>query len=390
MLGVAELFGMSLWFSGSAVIPALTKEWSLSSSAATWLTLSVQLGFVAGTLLSALLNLPDIISPRHLFTLTAIAGAVVNAVFGWFAHDASFAIVLRFLTGMFLAGVYPPAMKILATWFRHGRGLALGVLVGALTLGKAAPYLINGIGSANWRTNVLVVSLLAVIGGLIVLLFIDDGPLTLPAARFDWKQIGRVFQNRGVRLANLGYFGHMWELYAMWTWMPFMIRASLAVRKSDPALAEVGSFLVIGCGAIGCVVAGAIADRVGRTIVTSVAMAISGSCCLVIGLLFGASPFALLSVAAIWGASVVADSAQFSACVTELGDPQYIGTALTIQTSLGFLLTTISIELIPHVENLVSWRYAFAILAIGPLFGVISMLRLRALPEAERIAHGKR
>ena len=381
---------MSLWFSGSAVIPAITKEWGLSSSAATWLTLSVQLGFVAGTLLSALLNLPDIISPRHLFTLTAIAGAVMNAAFGWFAHDASFAIVLRFLTGMSLAGVYPPAMKILATWFRHGRGLALGVLIGALTLGKATPYLINGIGSANWRTNVLFVSLLAVVGGLIVWMFVDDGPLGLPAARFDWKQVGRVFQNRGVRLANLGYLGHMWELYAMWTWIPFMIRASLAVRKSDPIFAEVGSFLVIGCGAIGCVVAGAIADRVGRTIVTSVAMAISGSCCLVIGFLFGANPIALLIVAAIWGASVVADSAQFSACVTELGDPQYIGTALTIQTSLGFLLTTISIELIPHVENLVTWRYAFAILAIGPLFGVISMMRLRGLPEAKEIAHGKR
>ena len=380
---------MSLWFSGSAVVPALTREWHLSPSAATWLTLSVQLGFVAGTLLSALLNLPDIISPRHLFTLTAIGGAIVNAAFGWFAHDVSFAIVLRFLTGMFLAGVYPPAMKILATWFRYGRGLALGVLVGALTLGKAMPYLINGIGSADWRLNVLVMSVLAVLGGLIVLLFIDDGPLALPAARFDWKQVGRVFHNRGVRLANLGYFGHMWELYAMWTWIPFMIRASLAVRKSNPALAELGSFLVIGCGAIGCAVAGAIADRVGRTIVTSTAMAISGGCCLVIGFLFGANPIALLIVAAIWGASVVADSAQFSACVTELGDPQYIGTALTIQTSLGFLLTTISIELVPRFKNLVGWRYAFTILAIGPLFGVISMLRLRSLPEAEKIAHGR-
>jgi len=380
---------MSLWFSGSAVVPALTREWHLSPSAATWLTLSVQLGFVAGTLLSALLNLPDIISPRHLFTLTAIGGAIVNAAFGWFAHDVSFAIVLRFLTGMFLAGVYPPAMKILATWFRYGRGLALGVLVGALTLGKAMPYLINGIGSADWRLNVLVMSVLAVLGGLIVLLFIDDGPLALPAARFDWKQVGRVFHNRGVRLANLGYFGHMWELYAMWTWIPFMIRASLAVRKSNPALAELGSFLVIGCGAIGCAVAGAIADRVGRTIVTSIAMVISGGCCLVIGFLFGASPIALLIVAAIWGASVVADSAQFSACVTELGDPQYIGTALTIQTSLGFLLTTISIELVPRFKNLVGWRYAFTILAIGPLFGVISMLRLRSLPEVEQIAHGR-
>ncbi len=379
---------MSLWFSGSAVVPALTKEWHLSSSAAGWLTLSVQLGFVAGTLLSALFNLPDIISPRHLFALTALAGAIVNGIFGWWAHDASFAIVLRFLTGMFLAGVYPPAMKILATWFRHGRGLALGVLVGALTLGKATPYLINGVGSANWRNNILFVSLLAVIGGLVVLLFVNDGPFALPAARFDLSQIGKVFRNRGVRLANLGYLGHMWELYAMWTWIPFMIRASVAARKSDPVLAEVGSFVVIGCGAVGCVIAGLIADRVGRTIVTSTAMAISGSCCLIIGLLFGANPILLLIVAAVWGASVVADSAQFSACVTELGDPQYIGTALTIQTCLGFLLTTISIELIPKVEALIGWRYAFAILAPGPLFGVIAMMRLRGLPDSTKIAHG--
>ncbi|MFN2577636.1 MAG: MFS transporter [Pyrinomonadaceae bacterium] len=390
LLAIAELLGMSLWFSGSAVVPALTREWRLSESAAGWLTLSVQIGFVAGTLLSALFNLPDIISPRHLFTLTAICGAIVNAGFGWFAHTASVGITLRFLTGMFLAGVYPPAMKILATWFRHGRGMALGVLVGALTLGKATPYLINGVGSYNWRTNVTFVSLLAVTGGVIVLLFVRDGPLALPAARFDLSQVGKVFRNRGLRLANLGYFGHMWELYAMWTWIPFMIRGSLAARRSDPAFAEVGSFVVIGCGAVGCVVAGLIADRVGRTIVTSAAMVISGSCCLVIGLFFGANPIALLIVAAIWGATVVADSAQFSACVTELGDPQYIGTALTIQTCLGFLLTTISIELIPRVQKLFGWRYAFVILAPGPLFGVLAMLRLRGLPEAEKIAHGRR
>ncbi|MGZ8848292.1 MAG: MFS transporter [Pyrinomonadaceae bacterium] len=390
LLAIAELLGMSLWFSGSAVVPALVSEWKLSEGAANWLTLSVQLGFVAGTLLSAFFNLPDIISPRRLFTITAIAGAIVNAAFGLFAEDPAAAIALRFLTGMFLAGVYPPAMKILATWFRHGRGLALGVLVGALTLGKAMPYLVNGIGSANWRHNVLFVSLLAVVGGLIVLLFVDDGPLALPTARFDWKQIGKVFGNRGVRLASLGYFGHMWELYAMWTWVPFMLRASLSARNSDPALAEVASFLVIGCGAAGCVVAGLIADRAGRTFVTSGAMVISGSCCLVIGSLFGAHPLLLLIVAAIWGASVVADSAQFSACVTELGDPKYLGTALTIQTCLGFLLTTISIELIPRLEKVVGWQYAFVMLAPGPLFGVISMLRLRGLPEAVKIAHGKR
>jgi MFS family permease len=390
LLAVAELLGMSLWFSGSAVVPALVREWHVGSSAANWLTLSVQLGFVLGTLLSALFNLPDIIRPRHLFTLTAIAGAIANAAFGFFAHEVAFAIALRFLTGMFLAGVYPPAMKILATWFRHGRGLALGVLVGALTLGKAMPYLVNGVGSSNWRHNVLFVSLLAIVGAVIVLLFVGDGPLALPAARFDWKQIGKVFRNRGVRLANFGYFGHMWELYAMWTWIPFMIRASLSLRKSDAALAEVASFLVIGCGAAGCVVAGLLADRIGRTIITSAAMVISGTCCVLIGFAFGAHPILLFTIAAIWGASVVADSAQFSACVTELGDPRYIGTALTIQTCLGFLLTTISIELISRIEKLVGWRYAFAILAPGPLFGVISMLRLRRLPEAAKIAHGRR
>jgi len=390
LLAIAELLGMSLWFSGSAVVPALTSEWNLSEDAASWLTLSVQLGFVAGTLLSALLNLPDIISSRHLFAMTAIAGASVNAAFALFTHDVGTAITLRFLTGMFLAGVYPPAMKILATWFRYGRGLALGVLVGSLTLGKATPYLINAIGNESWRINVALVSLLAVAGALIVVFFISDGPLALPAARFDWRQVGRIFRNRGVRLASFGYFGHMWELYAMWTWIPFMIRASISLRRGDPALAEVASFLVIGCGALGCVTAGLLADRLGRTVVTSGAMAISGSCCMLIGFAFGAHPLLLLTIAAIWGASVVADSAQFSACVTELGDPQYIGTALTIQTSLGFLLTTVSIELMPRVEKIVAWRYAFMILAPGPLLGVIAMLRLRALPEAEKIAHGKK
>jgi len=169
-----------------------------------------------------------------------------------------------------------------------------------------------------------------------------------------------------------------------------MIRASLATQNGDPKLAELGSFIVIGAGAIGCVVAGLIADRIGRTLVTSWAMAISGTCCLVIGLFYGGNPMLLLLVAAIWGATVVADSAQFSSCVTELGDPQYIGTALTIQMCVGFLLTTISIELIPKVASDRGWRYAFAILAPGPLFGVISMLRLRRLPEAVKIAHGKR
>jgi len=390
LLSLAELLGMSLWFSASAVVPALRLEWNLSYSSAGWLTIAVQLGFVFGTLLSALLNLPDVLRVRYLFAASALAGALTNAAFGAFAHNAQTGIALRFLTGMFLAGVYPPGMKIMATWFLRSRGMALGALVGALTLGKASPYLVNGLGSQNWRQNIYFISLFAIVGGLIVLLFVEDGPHALPAARFDWRQATGFFRNRGVRLASFGYFGHMWELYAMWVWIPVMIRASLAVSKASPVAAEVASFLVIGCGAVGCVAAGLVADRVGRTVVTSWAMAISGSCCLLIGFLYGGNPVLLLFVAAIWGAAVVADSAQFSACVTELGDPQYVGTALTMQTCVGFLLTTISIELIPHFVNAVGWQYAFAILAPGPLLGVFAMLRLRALPEAVKIAHGRR
>ena len=390
LLSTAELLGMALWFSGSAVVPALSREWQLSPSQISWVAIAVQLGFVVGTLLSATFNLPDIIASRHLFAVSSFLGAGVNVVFGLYVTDPNTAIALRFLTGVCLAGVYPPGMKVMATWFRERRGMALGVLVGALTLGKATPYLVNAVGSGDWRTNVLFVSLLTAIGGLIVLLFVTDGPHALPRAKFDISQIVKVFSNRGVRLASFGYFGHMWELYAMWIWVPVMLRASIAAQNEDTRLAELGSFIVIGAGAIGCVIAGLVADRIGRTLVTSWAMAISGSCCLMIGFLYGASPFLLLFVAAVWGASVVADSAQFSSCVTELGDPQYIGTALTIQMCVGFLLTTISIELLPKAVEAWGWRYAFMILAPGPVFGVLAMLRLRGLPEAVKIAHGRR
>ncbi len=236
----------------------------------------------------------------------------------------------------------------------------------------------------------LFVSLLAVAGGLVVQLFVADGPHALPAAKFDLGQVARVFRNRGVRLANFGYFGHMWELYAMWTWLPVMLRASFEASGQPQTLAESASFVVIGAGAVGCVAAGLVADRVGRTAVTSAAMVVSGACCLAVGFLFGASPWLLILVAAVWGASVVADSAQFSTCVTELGDPRYIGTALTVQTCLGFLLTTVSIQLIPLLVGLVGWRYAFAALAPGPALGTLAMLRLRRLPEASKIAQGRR
>ncbi len=378
-VALAELLAMGLWFGVSAVAPQIAAEWRLSDSASAWLTLAVQIGFVAGTLLSALLNLPDVIRARHLFAICALLGALANLVLAVAVSGVTAAIALRFLTGVLLAGVYPPGMKIIATWFKTGRGLALGVLVGALTLGKASPYLVNVFGSGNWRVNAGLLSLFAVASAVIVVLFVKDGPYALPNQPFDLSQFAKVFSNRGVRLANFGYFGHMWELYAMWTWAPVMIRASVAASGDSPRFAEAASFAVIGAGAAGCVIAGRLADRIGRPVVAGAAMLGSGLCCIAIGFLFGKAPLALLVVAIVWGATVVADSAQFSACVTEFADPRYVGTALTLQTCIGFLITTVSIRMMPWLVERVGWEWAFAFLAPGPLLGIVAMMRLRRL-----------
>ena len=381
LVSLAQLLAMGLWFGVSAVAPQIAAEWQLSESTTAWLTLSVQLGFVAGTLLSATLNLPDIIRPRTLFALSAFVGAIANALLAWVVEGVAAAIFLRVLTGVCLAGVYPPGMKIIATWFKSGRGFALGVLIGALTLGKASPYLVNAFGSESWRVNAAIASIGAVLASIIVLRFVGEGPHALPNQPFDPTQIVRVFSNRGVRLANLGYFGHMWELYAMWAWAPVMIRASVHASGDSARFAEAASFMVIGAGAVGCVLAGLWADRIGRAVVAASAMAVSGACCVAVGFLYGKAPIALLVVAVIWGASVVADSAQFSACVTELADPRYIGTALTLQTCIGFLITTVSIRMMPVLVARVGWEWAFAFLAPGPFLGIAAMMRLRRMTE---------
>ncbi|HEV8608463.1 MAG TPA: MFS transporter, partial [Thermoanaerobaculia bacterium] len=300
---------MSLWFGASAAAPALAARWGIAAADAGRLTLAVQLGFVAGTLLSAVANLSDVFPARRVFAVSALAAALANAAFALVSSGPSAGIALRFATGFFLAGVYPPGMKMMASWFREGRGLALGVLIGALTLGKASPYLVNAIGSADWRINLVALSVFAAVGGAIALA-VGEGPFAAGIAPFDARQVVNVFANRGVRLASFGYFGHMWELYAMWTWVPVMIRASLESTGEPRALAEAASFLIIGAGAVGCVAAGFAADRWGRTAVASAAMGVSGACCLAVGFFFGGSAGALLAIAAIWGATVVADSAQ--------------------------------------------------------------------------------
>jgi MFS family permease len=388
ILSVALVLSMTTWLSASSVVPQLRAEWDLSNTSAALLTIAVQLGFVAGALVSSFFNLSDLISPRTVIVCGAVGAATVNALL--LASDgAASAVPLRFATGFFLAGVYPPALKLMATWYREGRGIALGIIVGALTLGTASPHLVNGLGGLDHRTVVATTSILTVAGGLLALR-VPDGPFPFPPAVFDPRQFRKAFANRGVRLASLGYFGHMWELYAMWAWFAVFFGDALRLQGleegSAPAFA---AFAVIGVGGLGCYVGGVLGEGWGRTRTTAVMMAASGVCAVVVGLLVSSPPPVLLGVGVVWGFTVVADSAQFSTMVTELADQSYVGTALTLQLALGFTLTVLTIWLIPVLEGSVGWRWAFSVLMLGPALGTVAMLRLRASPEARLIAGGR-
>ena len=388
LVSTTLVVSMSSWFSASAVVPQLREVWEVSDTAAAWITIAVQLGFVAGAVVSSVLNLSDIISPRHVILGGSIGAAAANVLL-LAAGNAGNGIALRFATGFFLAGVYPPALKLMSTWFRSGRGVALGILVGALVVGNGVPHLVNGAGGLDWRTVIVATSLLTLFGGLVAELLIRDGPFPFPRARFDPRQIGRVLTNRGVRLASVGYFGHMWELYAVYAW--FLVFFSDHLFERGVPVGSTGAyatFAYFAAGGLGCWVGGILGDRWGRTRTTALMMGISGGCSLFIGLLFDAPTPLLLALSLVWGFTVVADSAQFSTMVTELADQAYVGTALTLQLAIGFTLTVATIWLIPTFASAAGWRWTFAVLAPGPLLGAIAMLRLRSLPEAERIAGG--
>ena len=394
VLAAAELCGMAPWFSASAVAPTLSKLWQLQGTGAAWLTISVQLGFVAGALVSAALTLSDRWSARGLFAGSAALAALATLGVA-LAPGPSAGIALRMVTGAALAGVYPPGMKIAAGWFREGRGVAIGVLVGALTLGSALPHLVRwAVPPASWRPVLAVAAASALLGGLLVLRVPPDAPFAAPAPPFRWSAAPRILGDRAVSLANLGYLGHMWELYAMWTWMAAFVAASESVRRGGDSTASgvpaLITFAVVGSGALGCWLGGKYGDRCGRTLVTSVAMALSGACALSVGTLFGRSLAVLCPLLLVWGVTVVADSAQFSAAVTELAPRDLIGTALTLQTSLGFLLTCLTIYLLPWVAGHIGWHWSMSVLAVGPAGGVWAMLALRRRPEALALAGGRK
>lgn len=380
VLASAMLFGMTTWFSATAVVPQLEAAWAITPGQAAWLTIAVQLGFVVGALGSAILSIADLVAPRRLMLFGAIGAAAANALL-LTSPDVATAIVLRGLTGMFLAGVYPPAMKAMSTWFRFKRGTALGVMVGALTLGSATPHLINGLGGLQWELVILVTSLLTLAGGLLAEIVGSDGPFPFPKGRFDPRMAWRVFTDRGVLFASVGYFGHMWELYAMWAWFSVFLGDTLSLQGVSAAgrWSAIGTFAVIGIGAVGCWLGGVLGDKLGRASATILAMAVSGACAVGIGFLQTAPIPVILAVGLLWGFWVVADSAQFSTAVTELGRQDYVGTALTLQLAIGFILTIPTIWIIPLIAEAAGWRFAFAILALGPMVGIVSMRQLRRL-----------
>ncbi len=372
LLSLALVLSMTTWFSATAVVPQLRDEWGLDRGETAWLTIAVQLGFVVGAVLSSIGNVADVLAPRAVILAGSLGAAGANALLV-LTSDPAEALPLRALTGFCLAGVYPPALKLMATWFRRGRGFALGTLVGALTVGSAAPHLVNGLGGLDWQLVIVSTSVLTVAGGVIAAAFVPEGPYPFPRAPLDPRQAGQVLRNRGVRLASLGYFGHMWELYAMWAWLLLFFRDGHGSTASGAAYA---TFAAIGIGGLGCVAGGLLADRFGRAETAAAAMAVSGLCALAIGGLIGAPGPLLLAVALVWGFTVVADSALFSTLVTEHADQAYVGTALALQLAIGFTLTVAAIWLVPVFVDAVSWGWAFAFLAPGPVLGVAAMLRL--------------
>lgn len=384
----SQLLVLTLWFSASAVAPQLETEWRLTSGEATGLTLAVQIGFVVGALVSGLLSIADVFPARRLFVIAGLSGALFNlALLALGPGDTLLAFFLRLLTGIALAGVYPSGLKVMAGWFQQGRGMALGVLVGALTVGSAGPHLIRGIGF-GWEGVIAGASLLAVVGTAILGLFVEDGPFETAPSRFSLSQVGAVLGNRGVRLSTYGYLGHMWELYAMWTWTAAFLAASAETAGLGDGWVPTATFAVIAIGGLGAWIAGVLADRRGRTLVAGGSMAVSGSCALLTPFVFGLTPWIVVPVFLIWGATVVSDSAQFSAMVTETAEDAYRGTALTLQTAVGFLLTLVTIRGVPLLAESWGWRWAFPVLAFGPLLGIAAMIRLKQSEESVKLAGG--
>lgn len=379
LLIVAEILAMSLWFVSAAVLGDMSAEANLSSGTQAALSSAVQAGFVIGALLSATLGIADRFEPRYVFAFFCVVAAIANALLLVSEIGSATAIALRAITGAALAGVYPVGMKIAVGWGQKDRGLLVGMLVGGLTLGSAAPHLLSFLGGADWRITVVIASLLSIVAALTVLA-VRNGPFHTTAALFNPRAISEAWTNPSIRRAYGGYLGHMWELYAMWSWIGIALAISFAQQmptEDAQEFAKLMTFIIIGVGALSCVVAGWVADRIGKAELTIIAMIISGVSAVLFGFTFGGPIWITVAVSIIWGLSVIPDSAQFSVLVADHAQGDQAGSLMTFQTALGFGLTIISVQLAPVVAGIVGWPVMMGLLALGPLFGVYSMWGLR-------------
>jgi len=380
LVSTAVLLASSTWFSGTAAAPDLIHSWRLNSTESAWLTISVQLGFITGTFLYAFFNLADVFNPRRVFFVSALLGAAFNGAFAFLSQGILAALLFRALTGVTLAGIYPVGMKLVASWFRSHLGWRLGILVGALTLGTAFPYLIQTVGSQfSWRTLAGTASVLALGGGCLVLMALSDGPFLKDRAPFDTRMLWRVFAHLPFRKTAFGYFGHMWELYAFWSMIIFYLGSRF--QSDDPSASRGLSwlaFLIIGTGSLGCILGGWVSRRIGEKKVAKFSLMVSCILCFTSGILYELNPGLLVAVLLIWGFFVVSDSPQFSALAVRYCPPQYTGTALTVQNGFGFIITVISIQLTPWMADILGWKWALTFLGLGPLIGLYF---IQQLPE---------
>jgi MFS family permease len=378
-ISISELFALSLWFSASAILPQLKVAWGIDPLISPWVTSTVQIGFILGALISSFLGIPDRYNSRKLFVISALVGAMLNGLL-IFVSQAWVGLLIRFLTGITMAGVYPTAVKLISQRYPNQRGMAIGILIGALTLGSALPHFIVTLsGALNWQGVILTSSILALLSSIIMYWLVKDISITSKNTKVSFRLVRKVLSNHKVMLANYGYFGHMWELYAMWTWLPAFLTASFLLHFPEQSgwYSALFSFLIIGvAGAFGCILGGFYAEKLGKPRLTIIAMIVSASCAVLIGFTFYLSIWLTILIAMIWGISVIADSAQFSALVTEYSSEEYVGTALTFQMAVGFLITIVSINLVPIIQGYIGWEWVFMFLSIGPIFGVLSMVRL--------------
>lgn len=387
-IAVVQVLGLTVWFSAGAVAPALGAQLRISTASAAWLTSSVQIGFAAGAIVSAVGVLADRFAAQRLLAVSACGAAACTAALALLPAGVHTAIALRMLTGVLLAGVYPVGMKLMASWSDPAeRGRGFGVLLGALTIGSALPHLIAGLGSLPWRAVLLCAAALTAAAAPVALTVLRPGPnLTVRTTAWNPRKALSGFADRRPRLVLAGYLGHMWELYALWSWVS--VFALTGHDRRGHTAAELTTFATMGlAGAAGCVLAGWASDRFGRSPAAVAPLAVSGICCLASPFLFTAPTAVLVAFLAVWGASVIADSPVFSTALSETSDPRFVGTTLTAQTATGFLVTVASIQLVPIVAGAAGWRYAFLVLAPGPLIGAAAMSALNRNPRGTHRDH---